>query len=273
MSHKQVPTLLLCAALQCSSAFAAEPASPNGTLRACIQGELPQGLHASAIAVTSPKWATHPLALNGSCLSATLPQAVYLVRGGGDGLTGQAPLVHLGADAQVELRLFKKDGSNPELAGKLRAMAKVDQDIRKNLDFKDQKAMQAMADVDKKNEEALRDILKVYGWPSAELVGYEGASNCWILAQHAPYDLMKEYLPAMKAAADRGELLAANVALTIDRVLVREGKKQLYGSQFKHTASGMVADPIEDPEHLDERRAQMGLGPFEEYRKLIVGAN
>jgi hypothetical protein len=67
-----------------------------------------------------------------------------------------------------------------------------------------------------------------------------------------------------------GDLLASQVALTVDRVLMNDGKKQLYGSQFKFTGSGMEVVPIEDPEHLDERRAQMGLGPFEEYRAQIM---
>lgn len=263
--------LLLGLALHCPVSCGAESSQQAGKLHGCIQGDLPAGVQVIAISVTKSDPDVHPLALDSACFSAMLPRTTYLLRAHADGWTGQAPLVQLRDDARADIRLVRDKGSNDELADKLHAMAKVDQDARKKLNFSDKAVMDAMAEVDKKNEAALREILKTYGWPSAELVGHKGVEECWLLTQHAPYDLMKAYLPAMKAAAERGDLMASSVALTIDRVLVREGKKQLYGSQFKPSASGMVPDPIEDPAHLDERRAQMGLGPFEEYRAVLMG--
>jgi hypothetical protein len=179
-------------------------------------------------------------------------------------------LVQLEGQAQRDLKLVKEKGANPALADQLADMEKADQEQRQHFDL-GEVAMKKMVEVDKQNQEALRRLIDTYGWPSAELVGYQGVANCWVLVQHASYALMKETLPAMKAAAERGELAPGNVALTIDRVLVGEGKKQLYGSQFKQTPAGeMQAEPIEDPEHLDERRSQMGLGPFEEYKAMIL---
>jgi hypothetical protein len=51
-----------------------------------------------------------------------------------------------------------------------------------------------------------------------------------------------------------------------DRVLVGEGKKQLYGSQVVAGPDGLPRlHPIEDPENVDERRRAIGLPPLEEY--------
>lgn len=264
--------VILCAPLLLPRQAAAIPPPVPGTLHACVKGELLPGLAAFAIPMVSPSRKVHELVREGNCFSATIPQGYYLVRIMGTEVTGQAPVVKLTADATVDLKLYKKEGTNPELSAKLRGMARLDQEVRKNLDYSAKVPPQAMIDIDKKNGISLREILKTYGWPSAELVGYEAADSCWLLTQHAGYDLLKEYLPAMQAAAERGELIAANVALTVDRVLVHEGKRQIYGSQFTHGPSGLEPNPIEDPEHLDERRATVGLGPFEEYRAQMAPA-
>ena len=64
------------------------------------------------------------------------------------------------------------------------------------------------------------------------------------------------------------DVSATDVAYLEDRVRVREGRPQLYGTQFSRQADGtMDHGPVEDPEHLDERRAAAGMQPIAEYRK------
>jgi len=72
----------------------------------------------------------------------------------------------------------------------------------------------------------------------------------------------------IKAEKD-GETLSSNLAILEDRINVREGKEQLYGSQgFADKASGKnYVYPIVDPDHLDERRKSMGMPPMKEYKK------
>jgi hypothetical protein len=51
-----------------------------------------------------------------------------------------------------------------------------------------------------------------------------------------------------------------------DRVLVRDGKKQLYGTQHKFSEDGgLVPLPIEDAANVDKRRKAIGLEPLAEY--------
>jgi len=67
----------------------------------------------------------------------------------------------------------------------------------------------------------------------------------------------------------KGARGTAAVAYIEDRVLVAEGKKQLYGTQFTVHDGKLVPQPIEDEENLDRRRAGVGLEPFAEYRKAM----
>lgn len=79
----------------------------------------------------------------------------------------------------------------------------------------------------------------------------------------------ERYSPIVQSAGDAGELHAALVALGIDHMLVRQGKPQLYGTQFHEVDGRLVPEPIQDPEHVDERRAKVGLQPLAEYASLL----
>jgi hypothetical protein len=50
---------------------------------------------------------------------------------------------------------------------------------------------------------------------------------------------------------------------------MREGKKQIYGSQLKRNEKTGKFElwPVEDEENLDKRRAAVGLEPIAEYLK------
>ena len=63
----------------------------------------------------------------------------------------------------------------------------------------------------------------------------------------------------------RGE----NIAYLQDRVLVGEGKKQKYGTQTTEVDGAFRPSPIEDEEHVDERRKTLGMLPLAEYLKQV----
>ena len=55
-----------------------------------------------------------------------------------------------------------------------------------------------------------------------------------------------------------------------DRVRAFEGRPQYYGTQYDWDENGQLGPlPIEDPEHVDERRRSVGLGPLEENTRRI----
>jgi hypothetical protein len=47
-----------------------------------------------------------------------------------------------------------------------------------------------------------------------------------------------------------------------DRLLVEEGKKQRYGTQWDFENSDRVHHPIKAPEYEDKRRTEIGLDPL-----------
>ncbi|MGA0587410.1 DUF6624 domain-containing protein [Dyella sp. KRB-257] len=64
----------------------------------------------------------------------------------------------------------------------------------------------------------------------------------------------------------------SDFALLTDRVLRAQKKPQRYGTQFvadpAHPGKVVMA-PVEDPAHLDERRAEAGLMPISDYRCVM----
>jgi hypothetical protein len=75
----------------------------------------------------------------------------------------------------------------------------------------------------------------------------------------------------MYEAVKRGELHEGLYATSLDRVLVNQGKKQVYGTQFDtDQATGKCEPkPIEDPDHVDERRIRAGMGTLAEYKAQL----
>jgi hypothetical protein len=116
-----------------------------------------------------------------------------------------------------------------------------------------------------RNGDRLAEILDTHGWPTVTLVGAEAARRAWLVAQHADrqLELQRRALALMTQAVDAGEASAQHLAMLCDRVLVNEGRPQIYGTQIAGVVDGApVPWPCEDPDHMDERRAEVGLDPF-----------
>ena len=161
---------------------------------------------------------------------------------------------------------------NPDaLRDELLAMNKADQEVRQRW-LKDQKdpAINAeMKTLDAKHVKRLRQIVKRYGWPGKSLVGMKASGGAWTLVQHGGNEFLHEMLPVMEEAAKKGELSYALVATSIDRVRIGDGTKQLYGTQFDTSGSKCEPLPVEDPEHLDQRRDAAGLGSIATYTEQL----
>ena len=76
-----------------------------------------------------------------------------------------------------------------------------------------------------------------------------------------------QYLPMMREAVKNGKAKGSSLALLVDRVALRQGKRQIYGSQIARDQDSPVyyVSPLEDPDNVDKRRAEVGLGPLSEY--------
>lgn len=126
---------------------------------------------------------------------------------------------------------------------------------------------QVLAEKDGPIQERFRQIVAEHGWPGRSMVGHAGADAAWQLAQHADTLFQRSLLPLLEESVARGEAAPSHWAYLVDRVRMRRGKPQLFGTQFRWSdeEGRMVLHPVENPEQLDERRAKVGLGPIEEY--------
>jgi hypothetical protein len=74
----------------------------------------------------------------------------------------------------------------------------------------------------------------------------------------------------MKRAVAAGQAFGKDYVYLSDRVRMQQGKPQLYGTQFTSAADGqLVLHPIEDAEHVDERRRSVGLPSMAEQERVI----
>src|SRR5262249_29700038 len=125
-------------------------------------------------------------------------------------------------------------------------------------------------EIDRKNLVRLEEIIKQHGWPGRSLVGEDGSMACFLILQHSDLSSQKRYFPLVKDGVTKGEVRAADAPMLEDRILMAEGRKQIYGSAVHsgpETGGKLVLHPIEDEEHVDERRAAVGLMPLADYLK------
>ena len=109
-------------------------------------------------------------------------------------------------------------------------------------------------------------ILDTYGWLGATTVGKQGNQALFLSIQHAPLKTQEKYLPMLKEAVYKGNASNEDLVLLQDRIAIRQGKKQIYGSQVTQDTDGSYfLSPLEDPDNVDKRRASIGLGPLANY--------
>jgi hypothetical protein len=130
-----------------------------------------------------------------------------------------------------------------------------------------------MANVHRRNSARLREIIAIHGFPTRSLVGEEGCEAAWSIAQHAILDveLQEHCVELLKKAVAAGEAPAQHYAMLTDRVLFGKGEPQLYGSIFVggDEEGKLIAWTIADAEHVDQRRAAMGMLPIAEHTQKL----
>ena len=134
-----------------------------------------------------------------------------------------------------------------------------DQRIRKSND------LIKYAKEDHRNQELVISIIEKCGMPTLKEVTQEHMKAIWLGLQHSNKKIRKKYFPQIEKAVENGDLSKQQYALMKDRMLMDEGKPQIYGSQIKN---GKLYK-LENPETVNERRKEMGMGTIEEYLKYF----
>jgi hypothetical protein len=155
------------------------------------------------------------------------------------------------------------DPTHAPLREELLKMAARDQEVRhaaENGDFS------KWSEVDAANQARLKQIVEQHGWPTFAMVGRDGASAAWLLAQHADTDkaFQLKVLALMEPLVQEQQASGKDYAYLYDRTHY----PQRFGTQG-NCVSREEWQPfeIEDIANVDGRRRELQLPPLAEYAK------
>ncbi len=149
----------------------------------------------------------------------------------------------------------------PDIALELKQMIDVDQEMRARSEEDDSWDYE----VDIFNTKRMKEIVAEIGWPTTSKVGSEGSDDAWLLVQHADHDVsFQEFCLELMKEANESEVKRVHIAYLEDRIRKNKKVGQLYGTQFTQENGQHIPLPIEDEEHVNERRAALGMGPLSE---------
>lgn len=211
-----------------------------------------------------------------SCLRSLLIATTLTAPAGGADGAEQGPACDPGTDYAVAIEAWKKvhrpDAApvpdrpvqHPRLREQLLRMRERDRSVRDG----PHPDWQAMRATDQANTEQLIAIVERHGWPTAGLVGEDGADAAWLIVQHAPdVAVMKRFLALIDRHSATGAIPRRHFAYLHDRVAMLEGRPQLFGTQFRcdHADGRVVPYPFQDPVNIDALREAVGLYPIDLY--------
>jgi len=132
-----------------------------------------------------------------------------------------------------------------------------------------QNLWEIIAEKDSVNLIKVEKIVSENGWLGADDIGEKGNKTLFLVIQHADTETQIKYLPLFREAVKIGNGKAEHLALMEDRILIAQGKKQIYGSQLMTdpNSNEIVLFPMINPEKVNERRKSIGLNSIEEYLK------
>ena len=111
----------------------------------------------------------------------------------------------------------------------------------------------------------VKKILDEHGWLGPDSIGDRGNTTLFLVIQHSDLKTQEKYLPMMEDAVEHGQAQMSQLALLVDRIEMGNGRPQIYGSQVTNVNGKPVFYKIADEAHVNERRAEAGLEPIEEY--------
>lgn len=164
-------------------------------------------------------------------------------------------------------------------AADLATMVEAAESVRSRVDYlappDDAAAARHLAQlelVERDNAARLGALMAACGWPRQSVEGVQAARNAWLVAQGRSADLpfQRQVVRQLELAALDGEAAVVHLATASDRLAVREGRRQRYGTQLRQV-DGCTWDyyPLDDQPRVEARRKRLGLPPLEEHKRTI----
>ncbi len=132
-------------------------------------------------------------------------------------------------------------------------------------------AQEHIEQVDSTNQAIVAQLLE-NGW--APGLTKESNNAIWLVIDHAPLDYQLRYLPLVEQQVATGTISKSDYATLYDRIRMRQGSPQRYGTQtVQHRSSEANAPiyvyPVENPRKLNRLRRKMGLMPIKRYCRQV----
>ena len=179
-----------------------------------------------------------------------------------------------------DLKLKSLPSANPnlnlDLKRKLDSIMVLDQKYRTDWETYDKHDKEQFI-IDSTNLVFIEKVFKDYGYPGKSLVGEETNETAFYVVQHS-WDISK-YIGLIKKAGEAGELPMTKVCMMIDRNLMHQGKKQIYGTQgftLNYNSSNPIDIiwPVQDVDDINKLRKEVGFeSTLEENGKRLFGNN
>ena len=127
--------------------------------------------------------------------------------------------------------------------------------------------LKTLHEKDSTNLATVEEIINERGWLGPDVIGFRGNLTLWLVIHHSNLEKWEKYTPMMRDAVAEGNARPDHLAYLEDRLALAQGKRQIYGSQLDsdpETGEAYVM-PLEDPDSVDIRRAEVGLSTLQEY--------
>lgn len=132
-------------------------------------------------------------------------------------------------------------------------------------------AQTKIEEVDSTNQVIVARLLDS-GWPQG--LSEEANNAIWLVIDHAPIDYQLRYMPLIEEQVATGAISKSQYATLFDRIRMRQGSPQRYGSQTVQRRSAeqnasIYVWPVENPRKLNRLRRAMGLTPIKRYCRKV----
>lgn len=162
--------------------------------------------------------------------------------------------------------------TKPELQKQLLNMAQQSKQIQAAQKSDATEALKNMAaDISRLHTQTLNEIVQLQGWPTKAQVTEEGVKATFKLVSHSNnLSFQQDMLPLIiQSYIDKQGISGEAVAIFTDQVSIAQGKNQVFGTQANLIAGKLVFFQIENEDSVDQLRAEMGLPPLQEYKKVL----
>lgn len=158
--------------------------------------------------------------------------------------------------------------TRPELVTELQRRVDADQKARRDyLNGRNARDLAMVQRVDDDNFGWMTDEVRQHGFPTAASVGEYGLHLLWLLVHHADNHprVQRAFLNEFEARFQAGEFSPEDLSQFTDRVHVREGKPQLFGTQNDWARADLSGQRIGNLEEIERNRATLGLMSLADY--------